>query len=92
MSTEELKPCPFCGSVSITTWVHPPLPNDKEPDAYCQCKGCTTTGPNGTDAVSAIAAWNRRTANSNSPEFDGIKSAAPAAGTVEKDAERKVAK
>lgn len=57
---ERAAPCPFCGGVSIKTWVLPPSPNDKAPDAYCQCEDCTTTGPNGTDATSAIAAWNRR--------------------------------
>jgi hypothetical protein len=52
--------CPFCRSTSIKAHAYPPLLDGDSPDAFCQCEGCTATGPTGSDIASAIAAWNRR--------------------------------
>jgi hypothetical protein len=58
-TTNELLPCPFCRSVNIQ--VHAYGTNlDGEPDAFCQCHACSTTGPNGKNEAEAIAAWDRR--------------------------------
>ena len=102
MSTEELKPCPFCGQ---------PERAQHLPTCWFLLRDI------GASRARLAEAWNRRAApaardqsgvktpetrmdaafeggpsstnggaaNSNSPEFDGIRSAAPAAGT-EKDA------
>jgi hypothetical protein len=100
MSTEELKCCPFCGaegdriilteqephshSPALKTLI-PGIPD--HPGSWTiECCGCNI-GMIEDTREAVVAAWNRRAANSNSAEFDGIKSAAPAAGT-EKDADR----
>jgi Lar family restriction alleviation protein len=86
MSIEELKPCPFCGAQPKINRM-----NLDERHAYAnqvtvQCPSCGTSqsavgdtskpgyADNSTTEQRAIAAWNRR--------------AAPAVGTVEKDAAR----
>ena len=86
MSTEELKCCPFCGGKA-----DPQRFGNRDGGASYAvwCNSCHISTPwmHGDDGEQrAIATWNRRAPSSNSPEFDGIRSAAPAAGT-EKDAE-----
>lgn len=53
--SENLKPCPFCGSNEIFI---------DQPDANCFYVGCANCGVNGTTANTkerAVEAWNRRT-------------------------------
>ena len=50
--SEELKPCPFCGSNEIYSSPH---------IALIVCKKCRCWGPNtGTTEAEAVSAWNRR--------------------------------
>lgn len=61
--TDELKPCPFCGSADIHIapdevgsggqWVGP---------VHVVCGGDCVAGQTGDDKESAVAAWNRRAA------------------------------
>jgi Lar family restriction alleviation protein len=61
IEAERAAPCPFCGSENVKAHVYSAILAIDEPDAYCQCGDCSTTGPNGKDEASAIASWNRRT-------------------------------
>ena len=52
--SEELKPCPFCGSTEIYI---------DNPDTNCFYVGCANCGVQGTTANKkelAVAYWNRR--------------------------------
>lgn len=49
--SEELKPCPACGSTSIS------LASTK-PVCYCVCSYCNMYGPEAMRQEEAIAAWN----------------------------------
>ena len=53
---EELKPCPFCGSPSVTTQARHPsiLPY------FVECSTCDARGARREDREAAIAAWNLR--------------------------------
>ena len=87
MSTEELKCCPFCGGKAA-----PQRFGNRDGGASYAvwCNSCHISTPwmHGDDGEQrAVATWTRRMPNSNSPEFDGIRSAAPAAGP-EKDTAR----
>ncbi len=53
--------CPFCGSANVKARAYDETIGG-EPDAFCQCEDCSTTGPSGADKDEAIAAWNRRAA------------------------------
>jgi Lar family restriction alleviation protein len=63
-ATEDLKPCPFCGSAMVG--VVCVIDDDADADFSVRCDGClsgTATISCGDDATSrrlAIAAWNRR--------------------------------
>ena len=57
MSTEELKPCPFCGGRSLEIGL-----------LGVECESCDAVGPSGKDGLdmlSTIAAWNSRVAESD---------------------------
>jgi Lar family restriction alleviation protein len=58
--SEELKPCPFCGSLKF-------LEGYDSNDSFCDirwvvCRGCGSCGPRLVNKahIEAIAAWNRR--------------------------------
>jgi hypothetical protein len=87
----ELLDCPFCGCKATFVKHSAGVPGTQGFDKWdaVACKHCRAT-VGACDRrfrcrEDAAAAWNRRMPNSNSAEFDGIRSAAPAAGT-EKDA------
>lgn len=52
--TEKLKPCPFCGSSSVTVC-------DLYPSSYARCRACGAEGRLCYSHDEAAAAWNRRT-------------------------------
>lgn len=54
--SEELKPCPFCGSPSVTTQARHPsiLPY------FVECSTCDARGARREGREAAIAAWNSR--------------------------------
>ena len=51
--SEDLKPCPFCGSTDL---------HMQDVDRFLQCYNCDATGPWHIDQTEAeaVAAWNRR--------------------------------
>lgn len=53
--SDELKPCPFCGSSNIGTH-HSGPPEDRF--SYRQCKDCTAMGPDDCEGLN----WNTRAA------------------------------
>lgn len=57
MSDEKPAPCPFCGGEDIRVYEY-----NNDPDAFCQCRDCSSDGPYGSGREAAIAAWNRRVA------------------------------
>lgn len=55
--SEELKPCPFCGSENLKAYGY----SQHEADhAYCYCEDCNTVGPSKSVLRKAIEAWNKR--------------------------------
>lgn len=44
----EIKPCPFCAGTNTVV----------ERSWWVRCRECETTGPDGSTAAAAIAAWN----------------------------------
>ncbi len=70
--TAELLVCPFCGGEDAKAFFYADtIPG--EPDAFCQCQGCSTTGPSGADKAEAITAWNRRAnVSTQSPGSDRV--------------------
>jgi Lar family restriction alleviation protein len=64
--SDELKPCPFCGSenVSVATGSRK-SPDPDEPETwfqYVECEACECAGPFADDNERrAIAVWNTRT-------------------------------
>lgn len=74
--SEDLKPCPFCGKSRLVTG------RGAEKRAKIRCVDCEATGPVGLDGeASAIAAWNRRSADPQvGPAWRPIESA-PKDGT-----------
>lgn len=50
---EELKPCPFCGSSSVTMY-------ELHPSSYARCRACGAEGSLCYSPDEAAAAWNRR--------------------------------
>lgn len=52
--TEKLKPCPFCGSKSVTVC-------ELYPSSYARCRACGAEGSLRDSHDEAAAAWNRRT-------------------------------
>ncbi len=54
-NTLNLKPCPFCGSISII--VEPET--DSQP-AYSFCRECVAIGPSAKDSYEAAYQWNSR--------------------------------
>jgi Lar family restriction alleviation protein len=56
--SEELKPCPFCGSVMKLRLINGGV---SDPRKFVECfKGCWIEGPRKQTDEEAIAAWNRR--------------------------------
>ena len=53
--TDQLKPCPFCGSVRLET-----NGNSALEDLYLQCSDCTTTGPLCPNTTNLVFSWNDR--------------------------------
>jgi Lar family restriction alleviation protein len=51
--SQELKPCPFCGSTNL---------NVTHESSYVMCYGCDADGPVTRPSAAAIAAWNNRAA------------------------------
>ena len=51
---EELKPCPFCGSKSVTVC-------ELYPSSYARCRACGAEGSLCSSHDEAAAVWNRRT-------------------------------
>jgi len=51
--SQELKPCPFCGSTNL---------NVTAESSYVMCYGCDADGPVTRPSTAAIAAWNNRPA------------------------------
>ena len=60
MSTEQLKPCPFCGRTDIRVYMYDAVLMGGEPDGFAQCQDCSVAGPSGESKEQIIAAWNRR--------------------------------
>lgn len=58
--TEELKPCPFCGSEGVRF-----ITDIDKHGVYCAygCKAGTAAQLSAVAAVAAVAAWNRRASN-----------------------------
>lgn len=52
--TEKLKPCPFCGSKSVTVC-------ELYPSSYARCRACGAEGSLCSSRDEAAAVWNRRT-------------------------------
>jgi Lar family restriction alleviation protein len=61
MTAPELKPCPFCGSSSNLDWTR---------HSYVSCDNCDVFGPSYDYPMSAISAWNTRTATIPDPLDD----------------------
>ena len=57
--TEELKPCPFCGTDGDYLEIC-----EQEGFHYVACLGCALEAPFHASRAEAAAAWNRRTAPS----------------------------
>jgi Lar family restriction alleviation protein len=55
--TEELKPCPFCGSTRVSLSV-------SKFSSVVACNECQSEGPNIHDESEAVGKWNRRAAPS----------------------------
>ncbi len=54
-----LSPCPFCGSVDVTTNGFDASP---EPTIFCvYCDNCEASGPEHPTPGMAILSWNKRT-------------------------------
>jgi Lar family restriction alleviation protein len=64
--SEELKPCPFCGSNIVLT-------GGKEYGIAVFCKNCFSDGPVEDSDAEAITAWNTRTPSEGYNEGDGGK-------------------
>lgn len=62
--SEELKPCPFCGSTRVfIERDYPPSENPALDNEWVECLRCGATGPWHTVTRShrvIISAWNRR--------------------------------
>lgn len=54
--SEELLPCPFCGSGKVRPWYHDLIMGGWN----ISCKDCNCKGPGVMKKAEAIAAWNRR--------------------------------
>lgn len=63
----ELKPCPFCGSVS--------LQRDRSSPGVCIicCDECRTIGPEAPTDLTAITAWNKRLPNAIVPDDSTVE-------------------
>lgn len=57
MTTDELSPCPFCGSFAQ---VIDHTASYYEGDVWAECTECGGSGPRETDRERAIRLWNRR--------------------------------
>lgn len=53
MMSEELKPCPFCGSYDVVM-------EETYTSGYARCRGCGVEGGMRDSCTEAAAAWNRR--------------------------------
>lgn len=60
--SDELNPCPFCGSEEYVTITNHPVYAGLPPSVSITCDECTAGGPDvtGKDEALAIAAWNTR--------------------------------
>jgi len=52
-----LKPCPFCGVVSLDSCS---TVFNEDPTYFMTCLECYAEGPTGTTVDEALEAWNRR--------------------------------
>lgn len=81
MSGEELKPCPFCGTVPSVYPKRPEIEGDGFGHVRCEnddcpaqpCVNAYTSGPDTLEAhkAAAIALWNRRSAPRPAPAAEG---------------------
>ena len=59
--SEELKPCPFCGSRNVNDTTPPPDMSDcEEQTYYWVCPDCVCCGPIAESVELATKAWNAR--------------------------------
>lgn len=56
--SEELKPCPFCGSKNIRLW-------EKTTSPWVQCEKCLSSTATGYTKEEAVENWNRRANDEN---------------------------
>lgn len=56
-SSNELKPCPFCGNNEVRLYFDQP---DIYQNDWVVCDMCDTEGPDGKSASKAALAWNKR--------------------------------
>lgn len=76
--SEELKPCPFCGSDAKVNYENPRYPTKWKYQAECGNYECRATGAYGASDYEASESWNTRTAvNSHKAlkeALEGLKS------------------
>lgn len=58
--SEQLKPCPFCGSEGKVFFNDEACYHGGKGTYYIVCAECASRGKNGNDEQQAIEAWNRR--------------------------------
>ena len=68
--SEELKPCPFCGSTDIRI-KNISLASSTRLPFWAHCASCGADGPHKSDFGYAIAAWNFRTVGSQNRRAEG---------------------
>ena len=61
--SEQLKPCPFCGSEGKVFFNDEACYHGGNGTYYIACAECTSRGKSGNDKQQAIEAWNRRISN-----------------------------
>lgn len=55
---DELKPCPFCGSIKVRITFY-----DDNDVCVVECQDCGALGPIALESAKAIEAWNKREAS-----------------------------